>query len=103
MPGFTFRVSQDVHHCLTAVRSLLPDPADIIHGCVLQAQQWIYFGRLDDFARPVEPLLSTVLSLGGALPRHNPRILPSPLAGEAMYFLAAAMVQISDVTCHHLF
>jgi hypothetical protein len=48
----------------------------------LQVQQWTYYGRLDDSARPVEPLLSTVLSLGAALPRHNPRILPSAMAGE---------------------
>ena len=47
----------------------------------MQVQQWTYYGRLDDAARPVEPLLSTVLSLGAALPRHNPRILPSAMAG----------------------
>jgi hypothetical protein len=46
-----------------------------------QVQQWTYYGRLDDAARPVEPLLATVLSLGAALPRHNPRILPSAMAG----------------------
>lgn len=48
---------------------------------MLQVQQWTYYGRLDDAARPEEPLLSTVLSLGAALPRHNPRILPSIATG----------------------
>ena len=64
-----------------------------------QVQQWTYYGRLDDAARPVEPLLSTVLSLGAALPRHNPRILPSIMAGvvSKLSYLAAAPPAASAV------
>lgn len=63
-------------------------------------QQWTYYGRLDDAARPVEPLLATVLSLGAALPRHNPRILPSIMAGAFITLVVqptAALPEVASV------
>lgn len=47
-----------------------------------QAQQWIYFGKLDAAERDEENLLDAVLALAAALPRYNPRILPSLSPGE---------------------
>ena len=49
-----------------------------------QAQQWVYFGRLDGAGGGSGAdgdddgsLAAAIASLTGALPRHNPRILPS--------------------------
>ncbi len=43
----------------------------------VQAQEWVYYGKVKE-GPGRHALLRQVLALTGAMPRHNPGILPPP-------------------------